>query len=257
MTTGIRFPPGLRPPDRDGYADALEEGRTEFQPDVGAARRRNKFRTTPRLFDVTWTFTQGEYYAFDWWVQNTVDGGAREFDVQLLDDDATLVWYTVQGVGPFSYDIADPEGELRYVVKWKFRAKDESFGEFRPAGTNELYGRCAPGVTARGRLLVYTPFRGRTSVGVVSARTRFSLPAMRGIANVGMYWLPRAQFAPFPLYGLTAVGVVSATGAIHIDTIHYYPELSRQWQDYDWFGIGASQDINDEPDVVQREWIGV
>lgn len=258
MPTGIRFPPGLRPPDRDGYEDADEETRSEFQADTGAPRRRNKYRIAPRVFDLQWSFTQAEYYAFDYWVQHTISGGALEFDIQLLDDDETLVWYTVTGVGEFSYEISDPEGELRYRVRWKVRAKAENFGETRPAGTDELMGRATVGVTTRGALLVYTPFRGSTSVGVTSAKGRLSLPGLRGSINVGMYQLPRARFGPMALRGLVTVGVEEATGAIDIAVIHYFPELSRQWQDLDWMSGGLSgQDINTEPDVVQREWMGV
>lgn len=241
VPTSIRFPPDLRLPDREGYGDADEETRTEFQPSTGAIRRRHKFRTAPRVFDVRWTFTQQEYYIFDFWVQNTIDGGALPFDIQLIDDDETIVWYTVTAVGEFKYQILEAEGELRYQVSWRLRARKASFGEIRAPGTDELRGTAFPGLTTYGTLLVYTPLRGRPgtgsgsgNVGVRSAKARLNLPPLRGSIDVGMYSLPRARFA-VP-----------------------NPELSRQWQNLDWMSGGlASQDINTVAEAVQREWLGV
>lgn len=190
MTSGIRFPQELRLPDRDGYGDVYAEGRTAFQPDTGAVRRRNRFTVTPRIFDVQWSFTQAELYAFDWWVQNTIEGGALKFDIQLLDDDQTLVWYTVNAVGQYSYDIQEPEAEPRYVVQWKLCALDNHFGEFRPAGTDELRGFTGVGVTGRGALQVAKALHGFTGVGVSSATGRLNLPPLYGTIEVGMKQLP-------------------------------------------------------------------
>lgn len=232
---GIRFPSELRLPDREGYADIDEETRTEFQPSTGAVRRRHKYRTTPRVFDVQWTFTQNEYSIFDYWVQYTIDGGAAQFDIQLLDDDETVVWYTVSAIGEFSYEILEAEGELRYQVRWRLRARTAHFGETRPASTDELYGRTTPEVVGSGTLHVYTPFRGLADVGILSAKARLNLLPLYGSIDVGMYSLPRARFARPD-----------------------YPELSRVWQDLDWLSGGlAGQDIGTLADAVQREWMGV
>lgn len=233
--SGIRFPTSLRSPDREGYGDADEETRTAFQPSVGAVRRRHKYRTAPRVFDVRWTFTQTEYYTFDYWVQYTIDGGALPFDIQLLDDDQTLVWYTVTAVGEFRYEILEAEGELRYQVNWRLRAKSNYFGESRPSGTDELRGEGAlPGVTTYGVLRVYTPLRGAADVGVSAAKARFNLLGLYGSINVGLPNLPKARL------------------------IAFYPERSRQFQNFDWISGGiAAQDINTVAEVVQREWVGV
>lgn len=232
MSASIRFPASLRTPDRDGYGDTHEEARTVFQPDTGAPRRRNKYRLVPRIFDVKWTFTQAEYTVFDAWVQNTIDGGAREFDVQLLDDDESLVWYTVKALGSFSFNIDEPDGELRYTVSWRFRALHESFGAVRLSRTDELAGRAYVGVTTSGRIKVYTPFRGRTDVGVTSFGKLNVLP-LYGRAEVGMYQLPR--------------------GNLSLETGN--PELSRQWQGYGWLGTISTEDINAIQQAREREWM--
>jgi len=254
MATGIRYPADLQRPDRGGFGDTFEEIRTEVPMEVGAPRVRNRMRSAPRIFDVRWTFSQTEFTLFDNWWQYTIKGGASEFDIQLLDDDQTLVWFTVRALGDFKAEVVN---ELEWLVTLRLRALSDNFGTTRAAGTDELRGRSTPGVNASGNLLVYSPIRGSTSVGISAATARPKTLPFMGKSTPGLYSLPRAKFAPFPLRGQITIGVSAATGYLEIGTVGYYPELSRQWMDADWFGTGAAQDINTLAEVTEREWMEV
>ncbi len=203
MATGIRFPSDLRVPDRNGYTESFEDTRSAVEMEIGTVRRRNRFRRPPRLFDLQWTFTQSDFQVFDIWWQDTVAGGAKAFDIQLLDSDETVVWYTVSAREEYKAEVVN---EMEWRVTLQVKALDENFGTTRPAGTDELRGLAEAGVTARGTILIARTLRGKTDLGV-TATARFSLPAMRGLAEVGMFRLPRARFGAFPLTGDTAVGV--------------------------------------------------
>jgi hypothetical protein len=240
-------------PDREGYSDTFEDGRSVFEFQAGAVRRRNKYRKSPILVGVQWSLTQTEYTVFDTWHQFTIAGGALEFDIQLLDDDDELVWYTVRGIGQFTYEILDPQGPLCYCVKWQLRLMEESFGTDRPSGTDDLRGSASVGITTSGAILVYTPIRGRAIIDV-TAVNRFA-PVLFGRTTVGL--TPRARFEPRPTYGkaqITVVPVATFTPPV----INYYPELSRQWQNLDWLSDGLSSgDISGNSIVVRREWLGL
>lgn len=191
----IRFPADLRPPDREGYSDNYEVIQSEFVPEIGASRRRNRFTTAPREFSVEWIFTQREFAIFDEWHETAICGGEREFDIQLLDDAYALVWYTVTAPEPFRYEIVEPEGVYQFRVTWKLRAKSPSFGTIRPSGTDELGGSCIAGVfNASGKLKVYAPFFG-TCEPSVSATLRTLLSPLSGVSEVGMYQLPILRYS--------------------------------------------------------------
>lgn len=214
MATGIRFPSQLRVPDRNGYAEVYEDTRSAVEMEIGAVRRRNRHRKPPRLFDLQWTFNQDDFQVFDIWWQDTIAGGAKQFDIQLLDSDETIVWYTVTAKGEYRAEVVN---ELEWRVTMQVKALDDNFGTTRPTGTDELRGLLEAGVTARGTLLIARTVRGTTTVGV-TATARFSLPAMRGIAEVGMFRTPRARFGAFPLTGVATVGVTGSTklGDVHL-----------------------------------------
>lgn len=211
MPTGIRFPSQLRVPDREGYNATFEETRSVVDMEAGPARRRNKYRRPPQLFDLQWTFNQADFTVFDIWWQDTIGGGTREFDIQLLDDDETVVWYTVTAKGEYKAEVSEV---MDWRVTLRVKALGANFGPVRPAGTDELMGLAEVGVTARGMLLIPKVLRGSTSVGI-TAQARFSLPPLRGAASVGLFRLPRARFGAFPLRGAAAVGV-TASGALQV-----------------------------------------
>lgn len=201
--SSISFPAQLSVPDRNGYTESFEDTRSAVEMEIGTVRRRNRFRKPPRLFDLQWTFTQAEFQVFDIWWQDTIKGGAEEFDIRLLDADKTIVWYTVTVREEYKAEVVN---ELEWRVTMQVKALAENFGQTRPAGTDTLAGVTRVGVSAQGALLIARTLRGKTDLGV-TATARFSLPAMRGLAEVGMFRLPRARFGAFPLTGVTAVGV--------------------------------------------------
>lgn len=256
MSTGIRFPVDLPPPSREGYGDEFEETRSKFAPEVGAARRRQRTRATPRLFSVQWAFDQDQYQTFDKWWQYVIQGGALPFDIQLLDDDATLTWFTVYFMGDYDAEVV---GVMDWRVRGTLRAIDVTFGTTRAPGTDELLGRAAVGVTAAtGKLLITRALRGAANVGLQNAEGHLLLPPLEGEATVGLYSATRGKLGPFPFRGEITVGISDATGLLVIGVVNYYPELSRQWQNLDWFGrVGGSEDINTEPAAVSREWMEV
>jgi len=253
MATGIRFPADLRVPDRDGYGDTFEEIRSAFEPEIGQVRRRNRMRSAPRVFDLQWVLNQADYQIFDVWWQNTIKGGEQSFDIQLLDDDHTLVWYTVHALGEYKAEVVH---ELEWRVTLRVRALGDNFGSTRPAGTDELKGRAAVGVVrGTGAIKVTRPIRGTTSVGV-TASGRLAFPAMRGSTTVGMYRLPRGTLAPIPMRGSITIGL-TATGKIETGVFISYPEQSRQWMNLDWLGSVQGQDINTNAAAVSREWMEI
>lgn len=255
MSTGIRFPVDLAPPDRDGYGDEFEDTRGKFAPEIGANRRRQRMRATPRTFTVQWTMSQADYHIFDVWWQNTIKGGAMPFDILLLDDDETLTWFTAYWVGEYDAEIV---GVMDWRVRGTLRTIAETFGTVRPSGTDELKGQAAIGIgAATGDMLIAKVLKGTATVGLATVEGHLSLPPLHGSAEVGMYSQPTAKFGPMPFHGSAAVGLAGAEAQIPIVYLTFYPELSRQWQDLDWVGSIAAQDINGEPGVPSREWMGI
>lgn len=255
MTTGIRYPATLPPPSRDAYAEEFEEIHRATEMEAGTRRKRARMRVAPRRFDVGAVLSQTQFAEFDRWWQDTIKGGEREFDIELLDDDDAdaLVWYTVRSVDG-SYDL-DVTETATYRVSFVVRAVGDSFAT-RPSGTDELEGRSTLGLTAApGRLLVFTPFRALSAVGITGARSVFNLPPLQGRAEVGLLGFTRGQLAPLPLRGAAVFGFTSARGRFDDTPLFYYPEASRQWQNYDWIGTIAAQDINTAQEHISREWL--
>lgn len=222
---------------------------------MGPPRRRNLTRSVPRVFECTWTMSQDDFNLFDNWWQFSIKGGSLEFDIELSDDDSGLTWYTVRALGEYKAEIIGEMMEWR--VSMTLRAMGETFGTTRPAGTDELGGAGRAGITsAVGKALIYTPFRGSTSIGIRATVGRLDKPLLQGRASIGIY-STRAAFGPFPFAGRSVLGILDTEGFLYIPVIHYYSELSRQWMDVDWFGVTGTSDINTEPETLQREWMEI
>lgn len=232
MSASIRIPTELPAPDRASYGDRFHSHRSEWIPEIGGVRRRQKYRRTPRTFDVQFTLDQVQYQIFDLWYQNDIRGGELSFDLQMLDDHADLMWYTVQGRTPYSFERSD-NGEPVYVIKWQVTTLDDGF-YVRPARTDELQGYADVGVDdATAAILITRALMGTAEVGVETS-SRFSLIPLQGLAEIGMYSLPTARFE-----------------------IPYYPELSRHWQRLNWIHGISAQDVNTNADVVSRAWMEI
>lgn len=213
MPTGIRFPNGLAPPEPGGYGSTVYTGQSRTEMEIGAARVRNRRRAAPRFYEVSWRFTQEDYRRFDLWFQNSIQGGSRQFDIQLLDDDDELTWFTANWV-PGTFEAAIDSSRYEWNVRGIVRVLGDTFGTTRPAGTDELYGDAAVTLTATGALLIGTALYGGADLGL-TAVTRFA-PTLFGDSTPGLTAV--ARFTALPFYGDSALDL-TATGRLFIDPL--------------------------------------
>lgn len=250
MSTLLRFPPELPPPLRDGYGIAPEDGRLAFEPEVGLPRRRRTAPTEPLRFELTWQFTQAQYTLFDLWWQDTIAGGTKLFDIQLLNDRDALVWYTCEWIGEYEAEIVD-------VADWRVKATLRSkFAPFttRDPQTNNIRGRAQVGTAlARSTLEVGKAIRGRASVGLSSATLRISRLPMYGRTSLGVF-RARATTGPRPLRARTTVGA-NATSTLSNGRPLDYPEMSRVWLGIGVFDNTAGNDVQPNSAAVRRNWM--
>lgn len=214
MSSSIRFPSDLPVPLRDTYSETFEQIHRSLDMEVGTARRRARMRTAPRRFSLSFILDQAEFSVFDYWWQNTILGGERQFDIQLLDEDDIdpLVWYTVNVVnGEYSLNVPQ---SFDYEVSFTVRAVGESFAD-RPVGTDTLSGYNSMGMRLiTGNLLVFTPYRGNTALGMTAVSAVMGLPALRGTAL--FYLRPKAGFLPIPIT-MQGLAVFSFTAVARFD----------------------------------------
>lgn len=174
MPASLRTPSALHQPDRDGYSDTYEETRSRVEMDTGPARVRNKTRSAPRIFSVTWRLTNDLYSVFDRWWENDLKGGSLDFDTQLIDADETLTWFTLRVLdGVYRAQvIGDGQG---WLVTTTVRALGPSF-LYRPSGTDELESNAVYQYNAPGELFVPKVLRGIRDVEFTGSGTLAFLP---------------------------------------------------------------------------------
>lgn len=206
MPTGVRFPAILPIPTRDGYSETYRESRSEVEMDSGLPRRRIRFRNPPKLIDLRWEFSQDEFHVFDYWWQVDIAGGSIEFDVQLLDDDADVVWYTVSVVGEYKAEV-DPV--MNWQVTLKVSARENHFGSIRESGTDELSGRSSVRLTGSGNLLIPRTVRGVADIGL-SARAQLNPPPLRGAAFFGLSNNPRGRLESELILGRSDLEIIGS-----------------------------------------------
>lgn len=212
MPSGVVFPINLPVVSRPGHGDMFEEIRSSFEPEIGVSRRRNRMRVAPRIFELQLDLSQDEYQIFDLWWQDTIKAGELEFDIQLLNDDNVLVWYTVNVLEEYSADVTKT---MDWLVSFKVRAKLDHFGITRDPGTSELLGTADIGLTsAAGALQVYTPFYGTVTLDL-TATGEFNITGLLSSAEVGMYWLPRGTLL-ISLAGSGSIGMDSGNGNLQV-----------------------------------------
>lgn len=245
MSTGIRFPVSLPVPGRPGYGDTEETTRSEFRPEVGMGRRRQKYRSTPRIFEVEWTFKQAQYEQFDAWWQNVLQGGALPFDIQLLDNSETLSWFTVYWLGEYEAEVV---GVMDWRVRGRLRATAATFGTTRASGTDELGGRATLAVTGVADILVSTALRGAASIGATGTG-RLKLPDMRGETTLLLTSATVGKIKVGFFRGAATIGV-DATGQLE-----NVPALSRQWMGMAWAPNLPAQDISAAAQAVSLAWM--
>ncbi len=248
MPTGIRFPIDLKDqgPERSGFSDTYEETRSRVEMEIGAARTRNLMRSTPRLFEVSFTFNYNEYNVFDNWWQNTILGGLHTFDIQLLDELDELVWFTVRWIGKYKASI-DPSNN--WVVTGSLRSEDESF-EDRPPGTDELRGKTKITTKATGKIKIGKTVRGSATVELTGVGRLTPLPIhLYGTGSPELIAPARLAW-PAILYGdanveITGVGTLQipldlyGTATVDLEGIAEFDMPEGLWGDSwgdDWGG---------------------
>lgn len=206
MPSGISLPTQLGVPLKSGYSATFEESRSAVEMESGLPRRRQVYRRPPQIFDLKWDFTQGQFTVFDIWWQNSIDGGSREFDIQLLDDDESIVWYTVTALGVYTAEVSLV---MDWTVSLRVRALDDNFGPVRLSGTDELIGSTSVGIVASGNLQVGKPIRGSAEIGMQSVGTLI-MPGIHGSASFGMDSTSKASFSNrAPIRGKASVGMTN------------------------------------------------
>lgn len=209
MASGIRTPVEVGLPSSESYGDTYEETRSRTEMDTGSPRMRNKMRTAPRLFDVSWKLTQADYQAFDSWFQDTIKGGLMEFDIQLLDDTEDLVWYTarfVDGTYTATIDAWD-----NWIVSGTVRALGDPF-EVRVPATDEIEGRVAFRMTNTGAMVVGKALFGRSSLGLTSARGAFRPPVIYGRGTMKINYGKGNLQTREPWYGRASISLTGTKG---------------------------------------------
>ncbi|MES2180726.1 MAG: hypothetical protein V4493_01330 [Pseudomonadota bacterium] len=206
MPTGIRFPVELPPPNRDDYGTTFEETRSQQEKEIGAARQRREYSIEPRIENLSWLFTQTQYTIFDSWWQNSIKSGELEFDIQISDDDAGLIWYTAKWIE--SYQTSIDSQRYEWVVSGKLRLLGESFAT-RLSGTDELIGKSLLVCSAKGQMSVDKTLRGYSGF-INVAKARFSQGSLTGAAAF-MVITATGEFGPLPLRG-SSLMVMTASG---------------------------------------------
>ena len=184
MASGIQIPDELGPPNRGGYEDTYEETRSDVPMDIGPSRMRQLFSVTPRLFNVSWEWTPLQYGIFEQWWQESIGAGIAEFDIQLLDNNEILKWFTCTfAEGKFSANIT--RGQV-WNVSARLRTIEPSFAVRLPT-TDKLNGRAnLKFVRARGYLPRPVQMYGAASFGP-KVRSAFLPPVeMSGRAKLGV-----------------------------------------------------------------------
>lgn len=180
--SSIRLPEAIPIPQRDSLTTTFEQSNQQNPFEIGAARSRRTRSLAPRLWTITFIMSLVQFQLFEDWYQNTIKGGSFIFDMQLLDDDDTLVWYTVNIVGEYTYANVGTAYD-RWTVTMTVRSRLPSFA-VRDPGTAELRGAITVGTDLTGLLHVPFIMRGAVTVGT-ELKGLLHANAMRGMITVG------------------------------------------------------------------------
>lgn len=229
MSSSIRIPESTPLPDRDTFQSNFESSTKTMPMEIGGARQRRMRSIAPRRWTLKITMSTVQYQEFDYWFQNAINGGASLFDMQLLDDDQTLVWYTVNALDGYGFENVANDADT-WIITMTVRSKLPSFTD-RVPGTNDLHGDAELGISSAGVLHVPYTMRGAASLGL-SAQTRLGSPRMQGRTDMGVvlagtfqheFFQGRAQITltasgtfntAHVMYGLASIGISTATGVM-------------------------------------------
>lgn len=186
--TGVRYPADLPGPLRDNFMATRQDSRSEFEPSAGRARRRNIKRMAPFVTQACFQYTDVQYRYFDQWWHQDVQGGARQFDIELPLNYNSLAWFTCECIGEPSAEAVEG-GSWRVMMS--LRSKFPMF-YYRPSGTDELYGTTSIGITqARGNMEIGMLLYGKADIQVT----------------------PKGRLLPTGMYGkASGIGIQTARG---------------------------------------------
>lgn len=183
MPSSLLYPPNLPQPLASGAPSTFENTRSEFESEMGLSRRRQKYRTTPRVFDCSIVMSQDDYHIFDNWFEYGIFGGLNEFDIRLIDgSESVLSWFTVRFVDEYE---ATCNPQMQWEVKFKLRTIQASF-QNRISGTNEMHGYQDVQASNTGALLVIKALYGRQDVSIDNYAV-MSINSLRGLCDAIMY----------------------------------------------------------------------
>ena len=74
------WPSSLPVPLLAGYELQRQKSSKRTDMDSGSARMRKRFTRVPTFIPQSWSFTTKQFGLFEWWFDNTIDGGAAWFD---------------------------------------------------------------------------------------------------------------------------------------------------------------------------------
>lgn len=182
MASGIQFPKEIGPANREGYEDGYEESRSETPMDIGPPRRRNLYSVTPRLFQVSWDMKPFQYSIFEIWWQESIGAGVREFDIQLLDRNEQLRWFTCTfHEARFTASIV--EGQ-KWTVTAKLRSIGASFAVRLPI-TDQLHGVARFGFSSKAFLPKPIILYGKAKFGFKPRRASIARADLNAKATFG------------------------------------------------------------------------
>ena len=104
----------------------------ERERDAGERRMRPKYRSVPDSCTVSFVYTQAEFDAFHEWYEGELEGGVRDFDMQLQarGTDSGLTWFVCRFVGDYGFEDLMTADGIMYRVSATVLAVDE-IGEDR------------------------------------------------------------------------------------------------------------------------------
>lgn len=238
MSSPIRLPAIISIPQRDSFTDGFEFANLRTQFEIGAPRSRRMRTLAPRLFSVTFVCDAQQFQEWEYFYQDTIKGGSLPFDILLLDDDNSYVWFTVNTVGDYTYNNVGTAYD-RWNVVVALRSKYPSFST-RDPGTSELGGLASVGADIFGGLHIPYVMKGLSSIDVLLEGKIASDP-MRGLITIDTFASSQLQSQP-------------PAGLITLDTI-----LSGRLQTKNMFGlIGVDVEptgfLNSSTTLVYRYW---
>jgi hypothetical protein len=208
MVSPIRYPRSLPPPLPDGYGDSSGETRAFFQPEVGHPRTRQRFRKTPRFFDLRFFFSQTQFDLFFDWFYGALKQGVSLFDIELIDgDENALAWFTGRLIGGYELEV---DSAFNYWVAVKFRTTEEPFTD-RPESADDLFGINSAEAVNSGALEIIVALRTTSDVAATNTG-RLAPPLMRGVNDSGAS--NTGRLAPFSLLFSQSQVEASNTGKL-------------------------------------------